>query len=148
MTFTYSGNPSASNLDAVRFLVGDTDSADVQAQDAEISWAITQAATTRGAAAVIAEALAAKYARLTSMSVGDLSINYAQRQEQYSALAVKLRSDEATRGAVPFCGGISQSQKESVEEDSDRVRPAFRRGMHDYEGGQDGSGTGDKANAT
>lgn len=146
--WTYSGDPSATSRDAVRFLVGDTDTADQQSSDEEIAYAIAQSATTRGAAAILAEALVAKYARLTSKSVGDLSINYAQRQEHYAVLAKRLRTDESIRGAIPYCGGISVSDKETVEDDTDRIKPAFRRGMHDHGSGQDGSGSGDTANAT
>ena len=40
MTFTYSGTPSASQRDAIRFLLNDTDSTDVLLQDEEISYLI------------------------------------------------------------------------------------------------------------
>lgn len=148
MTWTYGSDPAANDRDAVRFLLGDTDTLDQQVNDAEVSWALTQAAGQRGAAAILAEALAAKYARLTSQGIGDASINYAQRQQHYSALATRLRADEALRGAVPYLGGMSVSDKETSENDEDRVRPAFRRGLHDNSADQDGSGTGDTANAT
>jgi len=33
--------------------------------------------------------------------------------------------------AIPYAGGISRSDKTSVETNSDRVEPGFRVGMHD-----------------
>jgi hypothetical protein len=43
----------------------------------------------------------------------------------------------------PYAGGISIGDKDSVEDDSDRVAPAFKRGMHDSPGivwGKDNEG--------
>ncbi len=144
MTWTYGGDPAANTRDEVRFLVGDTDSTDTQVTDAEISWALADASNTTLAAAQIAEAIAAKYARFVSKSVGDLSIQYAQRQQHYAELAARLKAKGSRRGVVPYAGGISQADKETQEDDSDRVQPSFTKGMHDG----DASDGGNTDNAT
>ena len=135
MSWVYSGDPGFSDKDQVRFQVGDTDGTDQQVSDEEIEWAITETASTRGAAAIIARAIAAKYARLTDMSVGDLRQSYSQRQEHYTELAERLERQEGLRSLNDmYAGGISESDKETQEEDTDRVSPNFKIGMHDNPG--------------
>jgi len=63
--------------------------------------------------------------------VGDLKINYKQRYDNYIALAEKLESKAAVSDAVPFAGGISVSNKDSLQADTDRVKPSIARGLHD-----------------
>jgi hypothetical protein len=48
--------------------------------------------------------------------------------------------DSQTTTAAAYAGGISRADKESNRSDTDRVKPAFRRGMHDNHGalGTDG----------
>ena len=127
MTWTYGGDPSANSRDAVRFLIGDTDTADQQLTDAEIAYLVTAEGGVSAAAVAAVRALLAKFARLVDKSVGDLSVSYSQRRDQYQALLGELKTRHAMRSATPFAGGISLAQKDSVEDDSDRVPPAFER---------------------
>lgn len=131
MTWTYSGDPSATARDEVRFLTGDTDTTDQLVTDEEIAYAIAQEANNRGAAVRVARAVAAKFARRSDMSVGDLSYSYSQRAKAYYELADKLELDAALYSAMPYAGGITISGKETVENDSDRAPPAFKRGGMD-----------------
>lgn len=130
MTWTYGGDPSANDRDEVRFLLGDTDTTDQLITDEEIAYAITQAATNRGAAALCARAVAASFARRADRTVGDLRISYSQQHKQYLELAERLES-EAAYAVTPYAGGISKDDKETQEELEDRVDPAFRIGMQD-----------------
>ena len=135
MTWSYSQDPSISTKDEVRFYVGDTDDTDQQVQNEEIEWAITETASARGAAALVARAIAAKYARLADQSVGDLRFSYSQRQEHYTDLAERLELQEGRRFmSEMYAGGISESEKRSVESNTDRVSPNFTIGMHDNPG--------------
>ena len=131
MTWTYTGDPSSSNKDEVRFLAGDTDFDSQLVTDEEIAYAIAQEANNRMAAVRVARAIAAKFSRDVDKAVGDLKISLSQRYKQYVALISTLESEAAIYGAVPFAGGISVSQKDTLEDDSDRVQPSFKRGMHD-----------------
>lgn len=129
--WTYSGNPASSPKDQVRFLVGDTDETDQLLQDEEIEWLISDRGSALAAAVAAAEAIAAKFARQVDKAVGDLRLSLSQKAQGYAARAAELRLRLAT-GAAPYAGGISASDKEAQELDTDRVPPAFRVGMHDY----------------
>lgn len=133
MTWTYGGDPSANSRDAVRFLIGDTDTTDQQISDEEIAYLLsTEGSDVNRAAARAVRSIMAKYARLVDKSVGDLRVSYSQRLAAYKELASELE-DRATRraGAAVFAGGISQSQKDTIYEDSDRVGPYFYREQFD-----------------
>lgn len=134
MTWTYGGDPSANDRDEVRFLVGDTDSDHQLVTDEEIAYAVAQEANNRAAAARVARALAAKFSRLVDYAVGDLKYSYSQRVRQLRELATELTTDSGMASARPYCGGISVDDKDTVEQDTDRVEPAFSKGMHDRDG--------------
>lgn len=134
MTWTYDGDPSANDRDEVRYLVGDTDTSSQLTTDEEIAYAVAEEADNLMAAARVAKALAAKFARLADKAVGDLNISYSQRQEAYLNLAKELETRSNRSGAPPYAGGISISDKETVVDNDDRVEPAFRKGMNDNPG--------------
>ena len=131
MAWTYAGDPAAQPRDAVRFLVGDTDAADPLASDEEIAWALARHGTATAAAAAVARAIAAGFARSVQRSVGDLGVNLAQRHAHYLALADRLAAEDRRAGAMPYAGGLSRADKQGARADADRVRPAFRLGVHD-----------------
>lgn len=126
-TFSYGFDPSGSNLDAVRFLVGDTDSSDPLLYDAEIAWLIGQnGASIYAAGAQACDTIAAKLARLADTTVDDVSVKLSQRAAGYQKLGGILRQQVAT-SVTPWAGGTSVADKETREEDSDRAEPFFDR---------------------
>lgn len=129
----YGGNPSGSNNDALKFAVGDTStSASLELlSTGECAYLISAYGSVSAAAPYAAEAIAALYAQQVDRSVGDLRIAAQQRFEHYLALAKRLRASRALNAAIPYAGGISISNKQSVESDTDRVVPAFTVGQHD-----------------
>lgn len=138
MAWTYNGTPgtatAAERRDSVRFLVGDTDTTDQQVQDAEITFALSQASNDIYlAASITAEAIAGKYSRLVNSSFEGMRTDYSDLVSQYQSLARKLKQDSKKFGSTgigsPDAGGISISEIDSVEDDSDRPTPAFRRGQ-------------------
>lgn len=134
MTWSYT-NPSASSKDAVRFLIGDTDTTDQRVSDEEINFALGQASNdTYLAAAICCRAIAAKYANLVDTKFESVSSNYGQLQEHYTKLAARLESQSKKFGkgglGVPLVGGISISDVDSVEQDSDRIPSKFRRDQY------------------
>ena len=132
MTWSYL-TPSSSggtNKDIVRLIVGDTDSGDQLISDEEISYALFSEGSAHSAAAFIAEALAAQYSRAVSKAVGQLRISAEQKYEHYMILADRLRRRDAVF-ALPYAGGISETNKDTREDDTDLVEPAFKRGMLD-----------------
>lgn len=135
MTWTYGGAPgttsAATRRDAVRLLVGDTDTTDQQTSDEEIAFALSQGSDdVYIAGAVICRALSGKFARLVDTSIESVSSSYSQRATQYAELAVRLTKDSKRLGSgglgVPDAGGMSIADMISVESDPDRVPGAFR----------------------
>ena len=135
MTWTYGGAPgtttSATRRDAVRLLVGDTDTTEQQLTDEEIAFGLLQASDDiYNASALLCRALSGKYARLVDTSVESVSSSYSQRAKQYAELAVRLTKEGKKLGSVglgvPVAGGMSISEMEGVETDTDRVPSAFR----------------------
>ena len=102
MTWSYSGNPASSEKDAVRFLIGDTDTTDQLLSDAEINYVIAESGGSIYQAAHDAcYAIAGKFSRMaSSKSVGDMSISYADRAQAFFALANELL-ELAARREVP-----------------------------------------------
>ena len=118
--------------DKVRFYLGDTDSTDPLLQDEEILFALSEYGGPRLAAAACCDSLAAKNARLADLAEGQLRISYSQRYKQFLEMAAVLRSRAAVL-AVPSAGGISISDKEAAEGDTDRVSPSFTVDILDNE---------------
>ena len=101
-SFTYSGDPSTRSLDAVRFLIHDTDPADYWMTDGEITYILGQTAgSVYQAAHDACYVLAGQFARQadTTKTVGDLTLSrkYSQRSEEYLALAERFAELAARR---------------------------------------------------
>jgi hypothetical protein len=102
MTFTYSGNPGASSLDEVRFLIQDTDSNDQLLSNEEINYLLTSYdGDAFGAAIAAITALIAQAARVQeeSKKVGDLSLTVKSgaRLDQWHSLLNRLQAERFRR---------------------------------------------------
>lgn len=136
MTWTYDGMPGSSTADerrdAVRLLIGDTDSTDEKLTDEEIAYALAQTSNeTYTAAAICARAVAGKYANLTDTDFEGVSDKFSQRQAHYLKLATQLERQAKTYGSkglgVPLVGGVTISGIKAADDLSDRVKPVFDR---------------------
>lgn len=141
MTWSYSGDPTEDDKDAVRFLVGDTDTNDQLVTDEEIAFFLDEfPSSTYHAAAEVAESIAAKFAREVSHSGDGLSYSAEQLQSNYAELAVRLRKQAGRRhrsGVGPYVGGISWREREMADADQDKIPSSFRSHMHDHPGTKD-----------
>lgn len=143
MTWNYSQDPSLSNRDAVRFLIGDTVEQEAKVTDKEIDWAILdQSGDLRLAAAVCLRAKAAFFSYKASITVGSVSkTGLFSVARSLSDRADELDPHGKTTGrerlALPVFGGRSISEKEELNADTDIVQPYFRRGQDDIPGGPD-----------
>lgn len=124
--------PGSRDLDWVRFTIGDTDSTDELLQNEEIDAALTNEGNKYSAAAVCADALAAKFSRQADKTVGPLQIRASQKAERYAKLAKDLRNQLGRRVGA-WAGGISEAEMREAEKDTDRVDTSFKRGMNDSE---------------
>lgn len=133
MTWTYGGDPSAEPRDAVRFLIGDTDTTDQQVTNEEIAYALSENNDQAiPAAAMAVRGLVAKYSRLSDTDIESISIKYSQIAANYASLLDRLESKAADSGAsaaIPRVSGVSVSDMESNTLNTDRVPSAFRVGQ-------------------
>lgn len=131
MTWTYSGNPASSAIDAVRFNIGDTDSADEQLQNEEISYLLTQNGNNVISTSIQAcTNLAAKYARRADRDVGDLKVKWSQLQKHYRELAATLRRTKLANGDINvMAGGVYDATGDADRANSAILQPRFKRGQ-------------------
>lgn len=137
MTWSYSGNPSSSATDAIRFLIGDTDTTDQLLSNEEIAWLNTE--QTGSSTAITAlyetahyacESISAKLARLADTQIGDLNVKLSQKAQGYLTLARQLLVHaDRFNNPIAYAGGISISDKEIDEENSDVFRGWFSSGQ-------------------
>lgn len=105
--FSYSGDPSESTLDEVRFLAQDTDAAMPLLSDTEITylidkwWPLYESPTY--VAALAAAVIARKFAGVVDVSADGVSVSTAGLSERYREVAEQLRAEYQSEGAV---GGL------------------------------------------
>ena len=136
MSFSYDdtnlGTDTASGrLNATRLLLGDTDSNDPQVQDTEVTFALSETNdNVYYAAAWLARVVASKYSRqVTTELDGQLSVEYSDLAKQYSKLADQLEYQGTKAGGRLGikAGGITKTDIEIAREQTNRVKPTFRR---------------------
>lgn len=104
--------------------------------------------TVYGAATLAAQALAAHYSLKVDTTVGPVSIKNSQKYDHYNTLATKYEKlansgankDKAFKAAgagAPALTGVSNSEIEDNQNDDDRYKPAFYRGVTDNPTGSD-----------
>lgn len=138
--WTYTGDPTSSSKDAVRFLIGDTVEDDPQLQDGEILFALTaMSANIYMAAAQCCDSIAARLSREETYGADGVNIG-AEAMKAYQDRACNLRI-QATRNAIaiPYVGGVSVSDKIITDADGDFDQPPLGERMHDnaWAGNQD-----------
>lgn len=134
--WSYTGDPELSSRDKVRWYTGDTDATDQLVSDEEIDSALDETGTAYGAASVVCRAIAARFARLVTKSTAGqnqtLTNNLSDLHKHYLDLAEQMSSSASSAvGAGLYAGGISISDKQSNEDDTDWVPPDFHREMLD-----------------
>jgi hypothetical protein len=140
MAWTYTDDPGGVPRDAVRFALGDTDPADPQCSDGQVEYALAdQGNVPKLAAALLADRLAARYAREEATSVDGISLGGAGRSSAYRLLATTLRAELGRSAApAPTTDGLQRTASlvvtglrttDMLIADGDYTRPAplFRR---------------------
>lgn len=140
MSFTYTPGGST-NLNRVRFWIPDTDSSNAIFQDEELADLLLQQTNIKLAAADADEIIATDMAKIIKViKVLDLEVDAVKAAEFMLKRAAVLRAQAlrvigpgaaAMAASAPYAGGISIGDMEGIEDNSDRVEPAFTVGMHD-----------------
>lgn len=133
MAWTNTNDPAGVPRDAVRYLVGDLDSTAPLVTDEVIAWEITQWPNLYLAAASIADSIAALLGRTQGMRADGVTFGDAAKEFRQRAASLRARGATAGSGSTGlaaggiWAGGISRSDKEEREQDTDRVQPSFTR---------------------
>jgi hypothetical protein len=138
MTYTYSSALST-NLDKVRFLIGDTTETEDSLSDAEISGLLTMYPSVHRTAAAICDRKAMDFASRPDISIDGASFRYGDRAKMYQDLAKSIRASEKNAAGgfgSPFVGGISVSEIASEELDTDRQANVFPEPSFDNNGAE------------
>lgn len=141
--WTYTGDPSSSEKDAVRFLLQDTDADRPLMTDEEIAWVISEADpiwdSNYATAALCADILVAKFAAMGTISADGVSISVADLGTRYANLAISLRKTYsriagATGGPVALGIDLFEIPDFSVKAGSFGLgfMDNFRGGRNDY----------------
>ena len=137
MAWSYSGDPSTTPKDAVRFEAQDVNGSAPLLQDAEISYVIVAEAGVEpaggytqanilSAAAHCCEDLVTRFSYQADTEVGSLKLTYSKMAQNLLARAKSLRARAQGLNA-PWVGGQSVSWKVAYAGNSDQVQPAFQR---------------------
>jgi hypothetical protein len=150
VSWNYSGDPSNSFRDYIRFLIKDTNQASQEFSNEELQFMVAQyngapyatvnanflssnfqSGNAYGVAIILVERLMVKYSRFADKRVGDLSISYSQILKGYESLLLDLRNRVTLEAAAPFMGGDTFTSKQVDTSQPDRVQPNFRIGQQD-----------------
>lgn len=127
MSWTY--NPALpSERDQVRFLIQDTNTSKQLFQDSEIDWVLTQEMNVYTAAASLCDTLVFKAGAVRAKKIGDFGITYDP--SLYRTLGGSLRA-RGMGHQVPYAGGLTNSDKSTLQLDTDAVQPSISRGQSD-----------------
>lgn len=133
MAFSYSGDPSTSIVDAVRFLTQDVDASEVFLQDEEIAFLVVlwqDKQSVYFTASMACEAIASKFAREVTVTSDSQTVNTSELQDKYIALAQRLMGLHVRllSGGNVDVGGINIGE----QPDPTVSPPAFGTKMHDF----------------
>ncbi len=136
----------AISIDDLRLMTGDTGTTPIM-EDAQYTLVLgIESSNYYNAAFLACNSLAGIYAIKVSVTAGPVSIENQQKYEHYTELADKYRqmareglgtdSDNGGSSLVssPVVTGVSVSEMETVEEDTDRVPSKITIGMDDNVG--------------
>lgn len=117
-------------LNAVRLLIGDTDTNDQQVQDEEVSFALAQANNNvYKSGAWLCRVIAAKYSRSVDSEIsGALKESGSQLKAHYTSLAETLEYQSQKVGGLGVsAGGIKVTTVDAVRTNTNRVKPEFTK---------------------
>ena len=118
MAFTYSGDPSTSDLDRLRFEAGDTVASSVLLEDAEHTFILLQNSTWPRRKAAALRAIGTKLLRYPNFALDRWREDRHQVAQSFLSEAKELEKTGRTAGGL-YVGGISISERDTAEADTD-----------------------------
>jgi hypothetical protein len=128
MSFTYDVDAlSSSTLYRIRLEIGDTDSDRVLLADEEITQIISEQSYYAQQVSACCRLIAAKFARHPQ----NLQLEgYEETTTEIYNRYMKMAKIWGAKVGYPWSGAIFSDDKQTVEENTDLVKPSFKRGMH------------------
>lgn len=127
-TYTYTGDPSASTVEEIRYKIGDTGAdGDWFLSDEEINYTYSKNPGVLSASMACVNAILAKVARYREEVTGDVVVKWQHVYANYTKLKGELYRESCLESTGIFAGGITVSGKAEVDNDTDRVDPMFTR---------------------
>jgi hypothetical protein len=126
----------AVNVIEVSLLAGDPDNEDITVAQIGVLSGL-YGTNSFVVALAAARFLMRKFAKQVSKKAGDVSINSSDKFKHYKEIVADLQREVsfmALDGSSAYAGGISISDKDTNEADTDRVEPYFTRELHDDPG--------------
>jgi len=145
MAFTYD---ISTNRGKVRLSIGDTvdkTDDDESLTDAEVDYALELTSDVAAAAVRAAEFLLGKLRNKIDSSASGITASQSQKVTQLETLLARLEARAARGGMTVYAGGISDSRRQTNQQDTDYPQPSFSVGQDDYPG--TGVATGDDDDA-
>ena len=128
MAWNYSGDPSTSNLDRLRFTIQDTVKEDPLLEDEELAFLLVNYSFYR-AAAKACETIAMKFIRKSNKTVGPIRIEAGSKADKYFEMAKQF--NRSYKIGTPYSGNMSKSEEVSDIKDTDLKQPTFFRKLMD-----------------
>jgi len=113
--------------DKVRFFIGDVDTGHQILSNEEVTAALSLEPRVEFAAARCCESIAARQNTFSDDGSGEIA-------KRYLGLAKDLRQRGQISAAQPYAGGISASDNDAIDSDTDRPDQYFKVGMMDNPG--------------
>ena len=131
MTWTYSATSISTDLAKVRLTIGDTDTNDQLLSDEEINYVLGRYDDVDRASAECIKILLAQpeAARAVDRSGTGFSATRSQRFQHLRDILAELQA-KATSAAGATLTGVSVSERETLESDSDYIAASFEVGLH------------------
>lgn len=133
MAFTY--DPTLdTDLDKVRFTIGDTATPNHLIEDAEITAMLASAGSVNVASYKICHHIAAKFARQADFSMDEQGVKLSQKSAAYEKLAARIKEDSVDGGLQTIVTTKIDGYQPTNDEKSatDRVNNT----MHDFDAGR------------
>lgn len=129
--FTYNGDPSVSDLAAVRFLLGDIDKNRRLLDDREIEYAVEKQGSVEGASILCATAIMSRFSSMADITIGPISKSYSRVAELMRVLIDELKRTACLNVTARF-PATSYDGKRQISTDSDYIPGSFYVGMSDH----------------
>ena len=131
MTWSFSDSLT-SDRDKVRLRIGDTDTNEQLLSNETIDALLTEHSSDIALCSVAScRAIIAQFSRHLDRSAAGLSSNRSVIVTQYRELLRELLKESRLSTGVKYKGSISDSRKQTIDDDSDFVQPSFKKGQHD-----------------